>query len=172
MKIILIVVEIIILLIAIVFVGGALIPRKHTATRSAIYKLSPEQIYQIISDHASHPSWRSDLKSVEILAPRNGHVVFRENSSSGPIMMEVTESAPPNRYITKIADDELAFGGTWTFQIEPAAGGARLRITEDGEVKNPIFRFMSKFVFGQTATMETYLKSLAKKAGHAISIES
>jgi len=36
-------------------------------------------------------------------------------------------------------------------------------ITEDGEVYNPIFRFMSAYVFGHTATIEQYLTDLESR---------
>ena len=36
-------------------------------------------------------------------------------------------------------------------------------ITEDGEVYNLIFRFMSRFVFGHTATMDAFLKNLERR---------
>jgi hypothetical protein len=49
--------------------------------------------------------------------------------------------------------------------------GAALRVTEDGEVYNVIFRFMSRFVFGQTGTIERYLKDLGKKFGEQVEIE-
>jgi hypothetical protein len=69
--------------------------------------------------------------------------------------------------VTLIADPNLPFGGTWTYDIAPTEEGATLRITERGYVSDPFFRFMSKFVFGQTSTMESYLRSLAKKFGEA-----
>jgi hypothetical protein len=37
-----------------------------------------------------------------------------------------------------------------------------LRITEDGEVYNPVFRFVSRFVMGHTATMDKYLADVGK----------
>jgi hypothetical protein len=40
-----------------------------------------------------------------------------------------------------------------------------LTIVERGKVRNPIFRFLSRFVFGHTATIESYLSSLAKSFG-------
>ncbi len=43
--------------------------------------------------------------------------------------------------------------------------GTRLTITENGEVYNPIFRFMSRFVFGHTATMDQFLSDLKKRVG-------
>jgi hypothetical protein len=68
----------------------------------------------------------------------------------------------------RIASDDLPFGGTWTYEIAAADGGATLRITEDGLVKNAFFRFMSRFIFGHTATMEQYLKDLGKKFGEEV----
>jgi hypothetical protein len=72
---------------------------------------------------------------------------------------------PQRRLVGKITDRKLPFGGTWTFEIAPVPEGATLRITENGFVSNPVFRFMSRFVFGYTDEMEKYLRSLAKKFG-------
>ncbi len=54
----------------------------------------------------------------------------------------------------------MPFGGTWTYVLVPDVAGTRLTITEDGEVYNPLFRFLSRFVFSQTATIDTYLRHL------------
>ena len=43
--------------------------------------------------------------------------------------------------------------------------GNSLRIREDGGIYNPLFRFLARFVFGYSGTIDTYLKSLAKKFG-------
>jgi hypothetical protein len=40
-----------------------------------------------------------------------------------------------------------------------------LTITENGEVYNPLFRFVSRFIIGQTATMDGYIKALNAKLG-------
>ena len=42
----------------------------------------------------------------------------------------------------------------------PEAGGTRLTITEDGFVKNPVFRLLSKTVFSPTASLERFLADL------------
>ncbi len=75
--------------------------------------------------------------------------------------------------MVRIADRKLPFGGTWSFDIAPAAGGeSDLRVTEDGEVYNPIFRFMARFVFGYTASIEGYLRDLGTKFGQTVRIEA
>ena len=40
--------------------------------------------------------------------------------------------------------------------------GLRERITENGEVYNPLFRFVSRFVMGHTRTIDTYLGDVAR----------
>ena len=63
----------------------------------------------------------------------------------------------------RIADPDLPFGGTWTYEITPDGGGSRLTITEDGEIYNPLFRFMARFVFGYEGTIASYMSSLEKR---------
>ncbi len=75
------------------------------------------------------------------------------------------ESSPPRRLVTRIADPKLPFGGTWTYEIVSLERACTLTITEDGEVYNPLFRFVSRFVIGHTATIDRYLKSVTQKLG-------
>jgi uncharacterized protein YndB with AHSA1/START domain len=144
---------------------GWLLPKDHVATRIGRYRQSPEVIWKAITDVDAMPSWREGLKSVEHLPDRNGLPAYLEITSSRKLPMETIEMTPPQKLVTRIADPKLPFGGTWTLEITPAAEGATLRITERGYVTNPFFRFMSRFVFSQTSTMESYLKSLAKRFG-------
>ena len=45
-----------------------------------------------------------------------------------------------------------------------------LTVTEDGEVQNPLFRFVSRFIMGQTATIDQYLRALGRKLGVDVTI--
>jgi len=47
--------------------------------------------------------------------------------------------------------------------VTPSGSGTRVRITEHGEVYNPVFRVLSRFVFGHTATLEEFLGNLERK---------
>jgi uncharacterized protein YndB with AHSA1/START domain len=165
MKIVLWAFLVLLSLVILVTVIGWLLPRDHVATRIGRYGQPPETIWKAITDVDAMPSWREGLKSVVHLPDRNGLPAHLEITSDGKIPFETVEMTPPQKLVTRIADPKLPFGGTWTFEIAPVADGATLRITERGYVTNPFFRFMSRFVFSQTSTMETYLKSLAKKFG-------
>jgi ribosome-associated toxin RatA of RatAB toxin-antitoxin module len=142
---------------------GWMLPVGHVASRSARFNQPPEAVYGAITDVRKYGDWWSEVKGVDMLEPANGKIRFREHMSTGPIVFEVDEAVPATRYVTRIADPGQPFGGTWTFELAPEAGGTRLTITERGEVYNPIFRFMSHFVFSQTATMESFLAGLGRK---------
>lgn len=151
------------LLVAVVVGIGALLPVAHVASRSADLRRPPPAVYALVHDVARYAEWWSDVSRVEMLDPVDGRVRFREHTSTGPIVMEITEARPDARVVTRIADPDQPFAGTWTFEITPIPAGSRLTITERGEVYNPIFRFLSRFVFGHTATMESYLRALSER---------
>jgi uncharacterized protein YndB with AHSA1/START domain len=160
MKILAFVIGALILLVIGVVVAGYRLPVKHTASRERSYPVPAESVFAAISNTAAYPRWRSGLERVEQLPSDNGHERFREFGSDGAITFEVLESEPGRRMVTRIADTNLAFGGRWTYELSPSGGSTQLRITEDGEVYNPLFRFMSRFVFGHHATIDRYLTDL------------
>jgi Polyketide cyclase / dehydrase and lipid transport len=153
----------IVILLALMTVIGALLPRDHTATRSAVFRQSPAMLYAVAADFAAQPSWYSGASVVEMLPPRDGLVCYRATSKHGAITFLVLENDPGKKLVTKIADESLPFGGTWTYEFLPAPEGGCVRITEQGEVKNVLFRFLGRFVFGYNATLDTYLRDLGKK---------
>jgi uncharacterized protein YndB with AHSA1/START domain len=150
---------------------GWLLPKDHVVTRQGRYRQPPEAIWKAITEVDAMPSWREGLKSVKHLPDKDGMPVHLEVTDMGEIPMETVEMAPPRKLVGRIADPKLPFGGTWTFEITPTAEGSTLSITENGYVTNPVFRFLSRFVFGYTGTIEAYLNSLAKKFGEQPRIE-
>jgi uncharacterized protein YndB with AHSA1/START domain len=147
------------LLLAVVAFGYAL-PVTHVAARDAVLPAPPERIFAVLTDVEAFPKWRSDVKEVEILA--RAPLQWREKGGNDTIAFEAAEVDPPTRLVTRITDKSLPFGGSWTFALQPASGGTRLTITENGEVYNPLFRVMSRFVFGHTATIDRYLENLRR----------
>jgi hypothetical protein len=119
---------------------GFFLPIKHEASRSAEFDKPPQVVFDLISDLPNYKQW------------------WPENETK----VVVVESVPPVRFVTRIVD-ETAFGGTWTMEIAPTSSGSRLTITERGEVYNVIFRTLSRFVFGYTGTMESFLAAAQRK---------
>jgi len=154
-------------IVLIVVVIGLMLPKSHHATRMARFKQTPEAVFAAIS---GSQDWRPGI-TVEEVPSEGGPRKWREKSSHGAILFEEAASEPPRMYKTRIADKNLPFGGTWTYEISPTEDGCTCRITEDGEVYNPVFRFVSRFVMGQTKTIEDYLNAMGKKFGETVKIE-
>jgi hypothetical protein len=144
---------------------GYLLRKEHTVAREARFRQPPEVIWATITDIDAMPVWRQGLKSVKRLADKNGLPAWVETLDSGVIPLETVASLPPSKLVVRIADPKLPFGGTWTYDITALPSGTSVRIQEDGEIYNPLFRFLARFVFGYSGTVETYLKSLRKKFG-------
>jgi uncharacterized protein YndB with AHSA1/START domain len=165
MKYALIVLAALAALVVVVVAVGAMLPVKHRASRQIRLHQPAEKVFAAINDPASFPSWRSKLKKVELRPDQNGHRVFREIGGDGEILFEVDSVVPNELLVTRIADPSLPFGGKWSYAVIPVGDSTTLRITEDGEVYNPLFRFVSRFVIGHHSTIDQYLRDLAKKFG-------
>jgi hypothetical protein len=163
MKIALIILALVIGLIAFVVVIGYLLPVKHVANRSIKLNMNPEKVWAMISDFKSQVNWRKELQSVEQVELSTGVFAWKETDKSGDSLTYLTlQAEPEKKLVRKIADVGIPFGGTWTYELFGDGAGTRLTITEDGEVYNPVFRFMSRFVFGHYASLDRYLGQLPK----------
>jgi hypothetical protein len=127
-------------IVGLVALIGYFLPVNHEASRSADFDQPPDAVFALLRDIEGYKAWwpGADVKS------------------------EVVDSAPPSTIVTRIVG-ETQFGGTWTIAIAPIATGSRVTITERGEVYNPIFRTLSRFVFGHGATMDNCLAAAKKK---------
>ena len=128
-------------LVAIVAAIGMGLPRDHVASRTATFRARPETVFPLLA----------------------GLEIGRRDD----VPIAIVEARPPEHLVTRIADPNLPFGGTWTFALSPVDGGTRLTITERGYVTNPIFRFVSRVVLGHEATMAAYVRELAARLGDA-----
>lgn len=151
--------------VLLVVVIGYTLPEQHVAARAISLRQQPADVFALITNFKEEPSWRSDVQQVELLPDRDGHTGFREKSRQGALTFEVLESNPPQRLVTRIADKDLPFGGEWIFEVSPLPSGCRLNITERGEIYNPVFRFVSRFILGYGATLDSYLNNVAHKFG-------
>lgn len=166
MKWIAIVAGVIVALIVLIVVIGSILPRDHVATVSARISATPANVWATITQPDRFTTWRSDLVRVEMLPPAPSGASWREHSSKGTMTMVVESAESPKRMVTRIADKDLPFGGRWEYDIVPDGPEAtRVTITERGWVSNPIFRFVSRFVMGHTATIDAYLRALGKHFG-------
>jgi uncharacterized membrane protein len=165
------VVGVIVLALLLIALLGSRLPKEHSATRSVLVHKSPESVYAVARDFASMPKWRADVRDVKVTTDGDGHLRFREEGKHGAVNYELTEDVPARRMVTRITDTDLGYSGKWTYVFAAEGANTRIKITEDGEVSNVIFRFLSRYAFGHTATIDDYLTSLGKQFGETVTPE-
>ena len=156
--------------------AGSLLPKEHVASVRARFTAPPDATWAAIRDFGAWPSWNPGVKSMERLPDAGGAERWMLRDSTGGFPSRVEVSDPPaagkaGRLVTRIDDPSLPFGGTWTWTVEADGQGSAVTITEDGEVRNPIFRLLARYVFGHHATIESYLQALGRRGGAEVVLE-
>jgi len=163
MRWILVVLGVLVALVVVIVAIGYALPLKHVASRQARLGQPPDKVFAVITNVEDFPAWRPSVKRVEVLPANNGKSRFREIGSDGSILFETDSVVQGKRLVNRIADPSLPFGGRWIYDLAPDGSGTLLTITEDGEVYNPVFRFVSRFIMGHTKTIDQFLADLHKR---------
>lgn len=155
-----------------VVVVGTLLPEGHQSSAQAYYASPPDEVWQVVSDVQGSAGWRSDVDAVEPVPGAAGGG-WREVGRHGETGYRLVEVRPGEYMVARIEDPqrELPYSGVWRWQLEAADGGSLLTLTENGEVRNPVFRFVSRFLLGHHGTMERYLRDLGQRLGQDVEPE-
>jgi hypothetical protein len=153
-----------------IYVVGALLPKSHRVSRSAIFHAPPERLFALI-DGAQ--DWRPDIVRAEIVSDGANRRRIRETGSDGSVVTyELLDATPPTSLTRRIATENLPYSGTWTFALHREAETTLVQITEDGEVYSPIFRFVSRFIMGQQRSIDNYLRALGRATGEEAHLQN
>lgn len=106
-------------------------------------------------------AWRTGFTRLDIEGDRIRSVPPSARCLTAPVNAIRAAASQPR---VPVALDR-GFTGSWTFDIEPAANGSRLTITERGRVSSPVFRLLARFVFGYEGAMRQYHNDLARRLG-------
>jgi hypothetical protein len=153
MKWLLILAGILVCVILIVLLIGYFLPVKHTVSVTVTVNGRPEQVWQRLVGFKAYPNWRKDVKAVEVISDTQW-VETDQRDHRLPFSMNVKDRL--RTLVTRIDGKDLPFGGSWVYVLEDRGNATTLTITENGEVYNPVFRFVSKFIMGHTATLKKY----------------
>jgi carbon monoxide dehydrogenase subunit G len=145
---------------------GSRLPVGHVASRSVVIGAPIDVVFEAITNFGAATSWRSGVKSVTVATDEaTGRQRVTEVTSSGSMTMETEQVIPPTKLVMRIVGEDLPYGGAWAYSLDPQGTATKVTITEHGEVYNPIFRFVAKFIMGHNGTIDTYLRDLGRKFG-------
>ena len=132
----------IVIVVGVTLVGRSL-PVGHIADRTATFRRPPEEVWAAINDPA-----------------------LMSSRGVGDVKFETVESVPPKLLVRRVIG-EKDFGGTWTCEIAASPSGSTLTITENGEVYNAFFRFVSRYIVGHNRTIDGTIAALRKRFGES-----
>ena len=144
---------------ALVYAIGAALPRAHVARVEGVVPMPADAVAARIRGVRDYPRWRPGV-TVDSLGAADGGVSYVETNDGDRIAYTLTEPQPGRRFDTTITDQTLPFGGRWTFDLESQGSSTRVRIEENGVIRDPLYRFFARFVFGYTSSMQGYLRAL------------
>lgn len=150
------------LVVGLVAWWGALLPAEHRVVRQVDLPRPRDEVWRDLEAVEAFPSWRPQVKRVEV-SSEGGVLTWREFGRGGVTALRAVTSDPPALRVVEIADPDLPYGGAWTYDLADTSTGSTLTITEEGEVTNVIYRFMSRYIFGYTDTIDSFLAALGAK---------
>jgi len=169
-RILLIVFAGVVLLVISVIVIGSSLPKRHIVSRTASYRATPEHLFSLI---VGPQNWRPDVLRCEAFPSVDGRELMRETTRNGEtITYELLDRMPPRSVKRRIDTENLPYSGTWTYSLQASDGMTIVQITEDGQVYNPVFRFVSRFILGHTRTMDAYLRALGKATDQEVEVKN
>jgi alkylated DNA nucleotide flippase Atl1 len=154
-------------LVVLLAIAGLALPRGHVASCAVRVPRSQTEAWAVLTDYAGWPSWAPGVRAMERGPDEGGLPVWRMVSRHGVMPWVIESDDAPRRRVTRIVDDGLPYGGTWTWTVEPDGNGARISVTEEGFIRNPVFRALARFVVGYDATQKAFLRALARRLGAA-----
>jgi uncharacterized membrane protein len=155
---------------AIAYADGAKQPINHSTTVEGNVSAPPAKVFGFITNVADAPSWRHDVKAVQVLPPESGQDHWIEDLGHGVTMNFLATGTEPvsadGTAMRKVLLKDPSYGGTWTYVLSPGSspGETHLKITEDGYINPPIYRFMMAHIFGMTKNLDQYMSDMQAAA--------
>jgi len=169
MKWVLIVLATLLGLVALVAIIGMLVPRDHVAGVTITLRQPPDSVWKVVRDLGGVPQWWGEMKRSERVTGADGRERWAQEIGGFAMVAVIETDEPPRRLVTRIdTSADASFGGSWTYDITPMDSGSRVVVTERGWIANPVFRFMSRFLFGYYGTQESYARALGKRLGEEV----
>lgn len=141
------------------YVVGTQLPLHHRAAMEGVVAAPPPELAARVRQVRGYPSWRSGVTVTDVV-DADAATTYVEVTGDERIAYRLTEPVPDRQFVATITDPTLPFGGHWTIALTGRDGGTHVRIEEAGEIRDPIYRLFSRFVFGYTTNIEQYLRDL------------
>ena len=139
------------------YLFGRTLPEQHNASITFTVPKARALVWTALTDYAAMPQWWPAVKAVRFETTAAGAVLTWNKDVHGKeIAFRTREEAPPGRLVREIVGPDLPFGGTWTYELVADRAATRIKLTEDGFIKPPLFRAIARLFLKPDATMRDF----------------
>lgn len=143
---------------------GMILPRQHIATFSEHADRVPEEIWNVMTEVRQYPQWKPDVKDVVVISGEAEPLAWTETSLRDEVTSyRVINSLEPLTWEIQVIHPQIPPGGKWLFELKPNGEGTDISVTETAQVRNPLMRFIDRFILGYTHPVQRYLKALQQR---------
>lgn len=160
-KVLYIILSGLLLLVLVVVLTGALLPRIRTKTKQCILNAPVDVVFAIVTNNQEW-HYRSSLDDLEIIRTQGDIEEWEETANGITIRFKTLEKRPHSFYSFEM--DSKMFTGKWQASFEPMEGGKTLfTATEKIEYKNLFFRLVGYAFMDLNKFMTTYQEELTAR---------
>ena len=151
------------LLVLVVVLTGALLPRIRTKTKQCILNAPVDVVFAIVTNNQEW-HYRSSLDDLEIIRTQGDIEEWEETANGVTIRFKTLEKRPHSFYFYSFEMDSKMFAGEWQATFEPMEGGKTLfTATEKIEYKNLFYRLVGYAFMDLNKFMTTYQEELTAR---------
>lgn len=139
---------------ALAFAAMSLIPETREGRASIELQASAEKIVDVLRDVQGQPSWRSEIKEIDLIEDGWLEINSRGEEMRFRWILLTRERGELVFY------SQAGYSGSWIANMSPIASGTRMEVVERVTIPNPIFRLIARIFFDPAAFAQSYLSQL------------
>ena len=142
---------------------GWLMPSRYVVSQSFLLPVPVADVWATLADYPGQLAWRRGLTAVDRLPDKGSTGVWRESFGRSTTRSTTIEARSPDWLVRQADEEGGAIRRRWEFALEPVVSprNTRITLTEFGEIRNPLRRFVVRFITGRSTTLKDFLRDLA-----------
>jgi len=145
---------------------GQFLPERFMVFKSQSFDHTAQKVWDVVTDIERYPSWKPGVERVELLGDTEyGDFQWREYyRNKKPMTFRIGKVKPKDNVIEiRVYKSEAAVQGAWVYRVSNHEGKGILHLKQFGVVKNPFFRFETRFIRGHMADVDEMLSAVRKR---------
>jgi hypothetical protein len=148
-------------IIALIFTIGLILPKQREFVKTAEFKSSPQNVFQLVTDFQSQKNWRSDVQEIKVIDQNTWTEIPQKGT---PITFKTKKKVENQIFEIEIIEPKN-FNGYWIGTFEQTSKGTKVVFKEVILIENPFYRVLSSMFVDLDKTMEIYMSNLKTKLG-------